>query len=138
MRECESTSDSAKWDQLLRSGQIHEKIVIEYLIKKNFTLLSQRKKIFSTEIDLLFEKEATLYIVEVKSKSVYFEEHLQNRISRKQLKRLINVKGYLENKSNQPVRLVLAFVSLECQFRQVSKYSIAWFNGEEFLFDRAF
>lgn len=86
-----------------------ENKVIQYYLKKNWKLIKWRWQTPYAEVDLLFVYEGKYKIVEVKTSSCDdFKEFIVNR---RQRKRLIKVREWLESKLNSEVELELAVVS---------------------------
>ena len=51
----------------MRIGELGEKIAVKHLLSLGYTLLSSNTKVAGVEIDILAQKDKTIYIVEVKT-----------------------------------------------------------------------
>jgi Holliday junction resolvase-like predicted endonuclease len=85
--------------------------VIEHLKRQGWRLLQHRFKTRLAEIDLIFQKDGLLRIIEVKSVSSW--DFVSYRISKKQKARLIQVFHYFQQRFVCDMVLELALVPLE-------------------------
>ncbi len=110
-------------------GKIGENITKEFLVKQGFKILGQNYAIKQGEIDIIAEKDSTLYFVEVKSIKVRDCTNIENLVISpednltlaKWSKLLITVETYLKHK-NVPhetrYQIDLACVYIDTEMRQ--------------------
>lgn len=82
--------------------------VIQLLQNQGWRLLQHRFKTKLAEVDLIFQKEGCLRVVEVKSVSNW--DFVSYRVSKKQKDRLIRVFHYFQQRYSQDILLELALV----------------------------
>ncbi|NNC70428.1 MAG: endonuclease [Flavobacteriaceae bacterium] len=70
-------------------GKQGEQIALELLIKKGYTILEKNWRFQKAEVDIIAQKESTLAIVEVKTRSSIDFGSPQDFVSPKKIKRLV-------------------------------------------------
>lgn len=88
-----------------------EKKVIRLLQSQGWRLLGHRFKTRIAEIDLIFQKDHSLRLIEVKSVSDW--NFVAYRVSKRQKQRLFNAYRYFQQRYSQDILLDLALVPAE-------------------------
>lgn len=89
-------------------GIAAERLVAEELSKRGYRLVKQRFRTPMAEVDLLMKSLSEYLLVEVKTLSERgFPEY---RLTRRQKDRLARARTWVEDKTRQDVRLVMAWV----------------------------
>lgn len=94
-------------------GQHCEFLVAQHLKKENWDLIKKNFRTPYSEVDLLFKKQNSLLMVEVKSLSNM--NFIQSRLRSRQKTRLNNSRMYIEQEWNLSVEFALIFVGPEDQ-----------------------
>jgi len=89
-------------------GKYCENLVKDLLIKSGWKLFAQRQMVCGVEVDLVFQRDSVLLVVEVKSLSSW--EWLSHRLTVRQRRRLDRVVMALASRYNCPVHFQLAVV----------------------------
>ena len=92
-------------------GLESERRVIEHLKKQNWLLVHHRFKTRLAEVDLIFQKNDQIRIIEVKSISSW--DFIAYRISKKQKQRLIRVYDFFQRHFQHEILLELALVPVD-------------------------
>jgi len=66
-------------------GKKGEQIAADYLLKKGYTIRYKNDRYLKAEIDIIAQKEETLAIVEVRSRSTDFIENIADTITKKKI-----------------------------------------------------
>lgn len=70
-------------------GELGENIALEYLTKKGYKVLDKNWRYLKAEVDIIAQKEKTLVIVEVKTRSSDFFGNPETFVSKAKIKLLI-------------------------------------------------
>ncbi|TDL99913.1 MAG: YraN family protein [Flavobacteriaceae bacterium] len=92
--------------QALSFGRKAEQAAQKFLIDKGYLFLAANWRYYKSEIDLIFEHQKTLVIVEVKARSESFLISPLDAVDAKKMKMLVlGANGYLEtHKLDLPIR----------------------------------
>ena len=93
----------------LKKGRRNENLVTNFLVKRNWRVLSRNAKFFGVEIDLIAQKDARTVAFEIKS--LNNESHLEKILSSKQKERLKAALEALSLDFPEGIELVLAAVN---------------------------
>jgi len=79
-------------------GKQGEQLATHFLIKNNYTILERNYHFKKYEIDIIAQKENTLAIIEVKTRSSAYHGNPQDFLKAAQIKRLVTAANYyIEN-----------------------------------------
>lgn len=70
-------------------GKEGEKVALEHLRKNGYAIKHRNYRYLKAEIDIIAQKGAVLAIVEVKSRSSYFLEHIADSVNAKKIKLMV-------------------------------------------------
>jgi len=70
-------------------GKEGEQIAVDFLLKKNYKIKYRNYRYLKAEIDIIAEFEDTLVIVEVRSRSSDFIEHIAETVTKKKIVLLV-------------------------------------------------
>lgn len=98
-------------------GRASEDTALKYFQNQGYTFIVRNFSIFGIEVDLIFKKENTYYIVEVKSENIW---SINRPISHKQMTRLKKASEMFSAEKQSSVRLFVAIV----QNKKVEVYSL--------------
>ncbi|MEA1784497.1 YraN family protein [Arenibacter sp. GZD96] len=70
-------------------GQEGEQRAVDFLIEKGYRIKHRNYRYQKAEIDIIAQKGEVLAIVEVKSRSSYFLEHIANTVNAKKIKLVV-------------------------------------------------
>ena len=101
-----------------QKGKLSEERAWKYFENKGYQLIDRNVQLYGVEVDLILEKNNTLYIVEVKTNNLW---RLECPLSSIQRNRLKEVALTLSNSRQCAVRLFLAVVSRN---KQVQIFSL--------------
>ena len=90
-----------------KKGKLSEDCAWKYFENKGYRIVHRNIRLYGVEVDLLLEKNNTLYIVEVKTNNLWRMERPLNSVQRK---RLESTALSLSNTRQCAVRLILAVV----------------------------
>lgn len=91
-------------------GSFCEEKVLQHFRSQGFKLVQRNQKIIGIEIDLIFYFKNYI-MVEVKSLSSF--EQIAFRLKKSQKSRLLRAREYFQSYKQEPVELLVAFVSLK-------------------------
>lgn len=81
------------------TGNLGENLAANYLLKKGYKILERNFVFERAEIDIIAEKENTLIVVEVKTRSSELHETTTDLVSNRQVKQIISAtEGYIHLK----------------------------------------
>ena len=75
-------------------GKLGEQKAVEYLIENGYQIKYKNYRYLKAEIDIIAQKEGTLAIVEVKSRSSEFIENIAETVNQKKIKLLVSAANY--------------------------------------------
>lgn len=101
-------------------GNRGEQIAIDYLTEKGYKILEHNWYFRKKEIDIIAEKEDFIVIIEVKSRSVGFQENPRDAVNMKKQRFLIQAANAYVNKYN---------INLEVRFDIIT---VVFFNEHEY------
>ncbi len=67
-----------------------EKIAVKYLTEKGYQVLRKNYRYLKAEVDIIAQKNNVLAIVEVRSRSTDFIEHIADTVTQKKIKLLVS------------------------------------------------
>ncbi|PCJ98923.1 MAG: endonuclease [Flavobacteriaceae bacterium] len=70
-------------------GKEGEQIAVDFLIKSGYSIKCRNYRYLKAEIDIIAQKNDILAIVEVKSRSSTFQEHIAESVTQKKIKLLV-------------------------------------------------
>lgn len=102
-------------------GKVGEQIATDYLIEHGYTILYRNYRYLKAEIDIVALKGSDLAIIEVKSRSTNFIEHIAETVTTKKKQLLVMAADHyvIENDLDVSVRFDIITI-----FQQHSKFKI--------------
>ena len=96
-------------------GEIGEELAVEHLVKNGYDILERNYTYQKAEVDIIAQKEQTLVVVEVKTRSTADFGNPQDFLKPKQIKRLVMaVDAYInENDLDVEVRFDIIAIVIE-------------------------
>ena len=87
-------------------GKEGERLAVDYLIKKGYHIVCRNYRYLKAEIDIIAQKDEVLAIIEVRSRSTNFIEHIAETITKKKINLLVMGADHFvtENDLNVEVR----------------------------------
>jgi len=71
-------------------GEKGEKLAVDFLIKNHYTILETNYRFHKAEVDIIAQKENTLAVVEVKTRSSDYFGNPQDFVNNKKIKLLVS------------------------------------------------
>lgn len=71
-------------------GKLGEQLAVDFLIENGYAIINRNYRYLRAEIDILAKKDATLAVIEVKSRSTDFVEDLADTVNKKKRQLLVN------------------------------------------------
>ncbi|MBE9510694.1 MAG: YraN family protein [Bacteroidetes bacterium] len=103
-------------------GKKGEQIAIDYLTEKGYRILERNWYFRKKEIDIIAEKEDFLVIIEVKSRSVGFQENPRDAVNMKKQRFLIQAANAYVNKYD--IELEVRFDIITVVFLNEHEYKL--------------
>lgn len=87
-------------------GKEGEQIAVDYLIKNGYIIKYKNYRYLQAEVDIIAQKDATLAIVEVRSRSSDFIENIAETVTPKKIKLLVMAANHyvIDNEIDVEVR----------------------------------
>ena len=84
-------------------GKLGEQKAVDFLIENGYEIKYKNYRYLKAEIDIVAQKENTLAIVEVKSRSSDFLENIAETVNQKKIKLLVSAADYYVTENNLDV-----------------------------------
>ena len=75
-------------------GKKGEQLAIDFLIKNEYKILEKNYRYLKAEVDIIAQKESTLVVVEVKTRSTDYFGDPQDAVNPKKIKHLVSAIDY--------------------------------------------
>jgi putative endonuclease len=75
-------------------GKKGEQLAIDFLIKNEYKILEKNYRYLKAEVDIIAQKDSTLVVVEVKTRSTDYFGDPQDAVNPKKIKRLVSAIDY--------------------------------------------
>ena len=75
-------------------GKKGEQLAIDFLIKNEYKILEKNYRYLKAEVDIIAQKESTLVVVEVKTRSTNYFGDPQDAVNPKKIKHLVSAIDY--------------------------------------------
>lgn len=96
-------------------GKEGEKIAVDFLLKKGYTILETNYRYLKAEVDIIAKKEAVLVCVEVKTRSTDYFEEPQDAVKPKKIKLLVSAIDYYVVQRNLDVEVRFDIIAIILQ-----------------------
>lgn len=96
-------------------GKEGEKIAVDFLLKKGYTILETNYRYLKAEVDIIAKKEAVLVCVEVKTRSTDYFEDPQDAVKPKKIKLLVSAIDYYVVQRNLDVEVRFDIIAIILQ-----------------------
>ena len=93
-------------------GKLGEEKAVAFLIEKGYQVLVRNYRYVKAEVDIIARKNDTLAIVEVRSRSSLFHEHIADTITTKKIKLLISAANQFVEENNLDVEVRFDIISI--------------------------
>lgn len=93
-------------------GRLGEKMAMEYLLKKGYSIRHRNYRYQKAEIDILAEKEGVLVVVEVKSRSSDHLQEIAETVNKKKIGLLALAADYYVNENELDLEVRFDIITL--------------------------
>ena len=112
-------------------GKKGEKLAVDYLIKKGYTIRDTNWRYLKAEVDIIAEKEGILAIVEVKTRSSLDFGNPQDFVNPKKIKLLVMAIDHYVNSKDLDIEVRFDIIAI---VNQNGKFSIEHFKDAFYHF----
>jgi len=111
-------------------GKLGEQLASDFLVQKGYALLYKNYRYLKAEIDIIAQRENTLAIVEVKSRSSDYLEEIAETVNKKKIGLLVSAADHyvIENDLDVEVRFDIITILKKGKGFQIEHLEDAFFH----------
>jgi len=93
-------------------GKEGEQIAVDYLLARGYDIIYRNYRYLKAEIDIIARKDATLVVVEVKSRTSSFLEDIADTVTKKKIKLLVMGTDHFVTENNLEVEVRFDIITI--------------------------